>query len=83
MYVFGPSMIDVHTLGGGLCQKWTNVNISEGIFKLQWTSSNCAFILTFVTVYSCLRLSFHEMAQKWAKVTLALQYYELGATRKF
>jgi len=46
---------------GGLCQKWTNVDIGEGVLKLHWTSTNCTIILTLVAVYSCLTLSFQEM----------------------
>jgi len=33
----------------------------EGVFKLQWTSTNCSIIITYVTIYSCLTLPFQQM----------------------
>jgi len=42
----------------GLCQKMDKCGHGEGVFKLQWTSTNGTIILTFETVYSCLTCIF-------------------------
>jgi len=33
------------TEGGELCQKWTNVDMGRGLYKLQLMSSNCTIPL--------------------------------------
>ena len=64
----GSSIKGVHTQRDwGLCQKWTNVDLGEGVA----TADVHKLYHSFVTVYSCLTLTlpFQETAQKWAKVT--------------
>ena len=59
------SIKDVHTEGKRGCQKSTNVDMGEGVFKLQWTSTNCTINYT----NPCDNFLLGKMAQKWAKVT--------------
>jgi len=61
----GSSIKDVHTEGKRGCQKSTNVDMGEGVFKLQWTSTNCTINYT----NPCDNFLLGKMAQKWAKVT--------------